>query len=143
MTGKSVFGQDDQLFLLDRSLSLLVAKALRKVEYNFRAHDEVFDEHNTPDPTIIDWCKENAAVWVHADERAKRQHRSALQTSGIKTLVVHRPPTGMSAKELLRILTFALPQLDERWRKDPSVRHYKVQAANSTSTPRLSKLRVR
>ena len=123
--------------LLDASLSPVVAKALAIVGYDIFDVSAVFGHYDAKDPEIIEWCKENGAVWIHADDRAKKQHRATLQTSGIKTIWVYRPQGKMSTKEQLRILSYVIPQLMEKWKENPKQRHHRVSATNEISKPSL------
>ena len=123
--------------LLDASLSPVVAEALAIVGYDILDVSAVFGHYDATDPEIIEWCKENGAVWIHADDRARKQHRATLQTSGIKTIWVYRTQGKMNTKEQLRILSFALPQLIQKWQESPRQRHYRVSATNELSKPSL------
>ncbi len=137
MTGNFASGLDDTLFLLDESLSPPVAAALKLVGYNFTTVEEVFEGKGAQDPEVIAWCQDNQAVWVHADDQARRQHRRQLQIGGIRTLWLKRPGGRMTGKEQLRILSFVLPKLLERWEGRRAERHYRATAANPTATPSL------
>ena len=131
MTGKPE-SPPNVLFLLDESLSPSVAKAFQLVGYNFQVVHK-----GDPDPEIIEWCQENDAVWVHADDRSRRQHRVALQASGIRTIWVYRTKGRMSGKEQLRILAFVLPHFLNAIAKNPTVRHYRASAPNELAKPVL------
>ena len=113
MTGNPASNPSEPRFLLDESLTPTVAQALSLVNYNFVDVRSQIRRQGVKDPEIIRWCQENEAIWVHADDRARKQHRALLQTSGIRTLFVDRPKSGMSAKEQLRVLSFVLPRLVE------------------------------
>ncbi len=102
MSGKPTSAPPSTRFLLDESLVPKVAEALALVGYDF-----VVCEKGMKDPEVIDWCRENHAVWVHADDRARREHRVLLQATGIRTIWVYRPKSGMSAREQLRILAMS------------------------------------
>ena len=132
----------EPLLLLDESLSPAVAQALRLVDYNITTAGAVFSREGVLDPDIIAWCRDHRAVWVHADDRARNEHRALLQTSGIRTLWVRRQRGGMGRSEQLRILSFVLPKLFENWRRSPRVRHYSAAAASPTSTPSLRPVTV-
>jgi len=127
----------EPLLLLDESLSPAVVQALQLVDYNIMTVREVFGREGILDPDVIRWCREQQAVWVHADDRAISEHRAMLQTSGIRTLWVRRQRSGMGRSEQLRILAFVLPKLFESWRQSPRVRHYSASAASPTSAPSL------
>ena len=129
-------------FLLDESLTPVVAQALALVEYQMETVRSVWQRDGVKDPEIIAWCRENDAVWIHADDRARKVHGIELRTSGIRTLWIHRPGGAMTGREQLRILSFVLPKLAEKLREKPRVRHYKAGAANPISTPSFRPTKV-
>ena len=135
MTGNLGYDPDNPLFLLDESLAPAVARALRLVGYNIVDVETAFGHKGVKDPEIIEWCRENQAVWIHADDRARRQHRAQLQTSGIRTIWVYRPQGRMTGREQLRILAFVLPKMIETLEQGLRRRHYRASATNPTSTP--------
>ena len=132
----------EPLLLLDESLSPAVAQALQLVDYNVTTIGAAFGRDGVLDPEIIPWCREHNAAWVHADDRARNEHRALLQTGGIRTLWVRRQSGSMSRSEQLRILAFVLPKLFENWRHSPRVRHYSAAAASPTSTPSLRRVTI-
>ena len=81
MTGSPSSTRPSVRFRLDELLDPTVASALVLVGYDFTVGAK-----GEQDPTIIDWCRANQAVWVHADDRARRQHQVHLQTSAIRTI---------------------------------------------------------
>ena len=123
--------------LLDESLVPVVAQALALVGYEIADVESSLGMKGVKDPEIIKWCKENNAVWIHADDRARKQHRALLLTSGIRTIWVYRKRGAMSGKEQLRVLTFVLPQLIRNWQESPRQRHYLVSATDEFSKPSL------
>lgn len=137
VSGKNVFDPTDPIFLLDESLAPAVAEALQLVGYRFFDVEAALGQKGAEDPDIIEWCKENDATWVHADDRARRQHKVQLESSGIRTLWVYRPQGRMTGKEQLRILTVVQPKLMKHWRDQPRVRHYRASATNPLSSPSL------
>ena len=142
MTGN--FGSDptNPLFVLDESLAPVVAQALTLVGYNFVPLETAIGRQGAKDPQVIAWCKENNAVWVHADDRARKQHKAQLQTSGIRTLWVYRTKGQMTGKEQLRILASVLPQLIQNLANNPGIRHHKATVANENSKPSLTILTI-
>ena len=90
VTGKYASGLSEYLFLLDESLVPAVAKALCLVGHNIRNVAQALGGQGVKDPEIIDWCRQNNAIWVHADHRARKEHKHLLQTSGICTLCIYR-----------------------------------------------------
>lgn len=138
VTGNLVSGPRNPLFPLDESLAPSVARALRAVGHDFVTVVDAFGVRGVDDPRIIDWCRERGAVWVHADNRARRQHGARIETAGIRTPCLRHQ---LSRQGQLRALSFVLPSLMERWRGNPGVRHYQVFVANPLATPILSRVR--
>lgn len=149
MSGNPVSAQPDLGFLLDESLAPRVAEALRAVGYDIEDVATVFDPDGTgrsvgiTDQEIIEWCRKNDRVWIHADDRARKEHAALLLTSGIRTLWLFRPGGRMAAREQLRILAFVLPKLLERYEARPRTRHYRATATNPVSTPSLRAVELR
>ena len=142
MTGKLGSDPDNPLFLLDESLTPAVAEALALVGYRFVTVVAAFGRNAVEDPEIIEWCRAQNAVWVHADDRARKQHRALLLRSGILTVWVYRKRGRMTAREQLRVLVYALPQLLRDWREQPHVRHYRVAAANEYAKPGVRRVEL-
>jgi len=94
------------------------------------------------DPVIIEWCRVHGSVWIHADDRARRQHKKQLQTSGIRTLWVRRPGGQMTGREQLRILSFVIPKLLDNYEKAPGTRHYRTDAVNPLARPSLRPIEI-
>ena len=149
MTGNPVSELHNPRFLLDESLTPAVADALRLVGYDIQDVVTVLDPDRTrgsesiKDPKIIDWCQESGAVWIHADDRAKKEHGALMLRSGIRTLWVIRPSGRMTGREQLRILAFVLPKLLDNYAKQPRRRHYRATATNPLSTPSLRHVEIR
>ena len=137
MTGNPALNPSEPRFLLDESLAPAVAQALSLVDYNFVDVRSEIRPQGVKDPEIIQWCRENEAIWVHADVAAGKKHGTLLQNSGIRTLLVERPKSGMSPKEQLRVLSFVLPRLLNQLEGRRASRHYVTKAANPTSAPNL------
>ena len=148
MSGNPVSEPPELGFLLDESLAPRVAEALSLVGYDIWDIATVFDPDRTgrseglKDPEIIEWCQTTRRVWIHADDRAKKEHAALLLRSGIRTLWVQRLRGRMTAREQLRILSFVLPKLLDNFAESPSFRHYKATAANPSTTPRVSRVRA-
>ncbi len=139
MSGNDASELPNPQFLLDESLDPNVAKALSLVGHDIvdvkTAIDPMNDRPQILDPEIIEWCRVHGSVWIHADDRARRDHRKQLQTSGIRTLWVRRPGGRMTGREQLRILASAIPKLLDRYEKYPRRRHYWTSAPNPLSAP--------
>ena len=142
MTGNAVSNPPELRFILDESLSPAVAKALSLVEYDFVDVRLAIRPQGVKDPEIIQWCQENEAIWVHADVAAGKKHGTLLQNSGIRTLLVERPRSGMSPKEQLRVLSFVLPRLLNELERRRAPRHYVAKATNPTSAPTLRPMSI-
>ena len=98
----------------------------------FRGQSRVTDEE------LIPWMRDHDAVWVHADDNAKRQHRKLLVTHQARTLWVRRSKRrGMSSREQLRVLSYVLPNLLDRFRRQPSSRHYSVSVHGEAFRTRI------
>ena len=147
MSGNPASEPPEPGFLLDESLAPRVAEALRAVGYDIQDVARVPDPDGTrrsagiTDPEIIEWCRTTGRVWIHADDRAKKQHAAHLLRSGTRTLWIQRPGGKMTAREQLRILAFVLPKLMDNFVESPGTRHYKATATNPLTTPRLSRVR--
>lgn len=129
------------LFLLDDSLSRDVARALSVVGYNFTSVFDAFGGRpRVLDPEIIDWAKDHNAVWIHADDKARKKHRAQILGAGIRTLWIYRRQGKMSSREQLRILSYVLPNLIEQYNKQPTRFHY---AASSHGQLHQSRIRLR
>ncbi len=143
MTGNPVSELHSPRFLLDESLAHPVADALQLVGYDIQDVVTVLDpdrargSDSIKDPEIIAWCQENGGVWIHADDRARKEHGALMLRSRIRTLWVFRPHGRMTAREQLRILAFALPKLLDHYETHPRRRHYRASATNPLSTPSL------
>ena len=136
MTGNPGFEPPNPLFLLDEGLVPAVAGALALVGYRFTSVRDVFARDAVKDPEIIAWCRAQEAVWVHADDRARKEHKALILRSGIRTVWVYRKHGRMTGREQLRILSFVLPHLLQAWATRSSARHYRVTAATELAKPR-------
>ena len=141
MTGNHSSDRREARFLLDESLSTAVARALALVGYEIRHLSDAL-EKGTGDPAIIEWCRRNGAVWIHADNKAKSEHRESIQTSGIRTLRVHRRRGAMPAQEQLRVISYVLPQLMLNYGERPRTRHYRASADSEISKISLRPERI-
>lgn len=121
LNGKRVLPPDALLFLLDESLGSPVAKALALVQYPFVTVEAVMGQQGIPDPEIIRWCATHNAIWVHADDQARKQHKVSLRDSGISTLLLHRKKRRHDkqravAHSILRIASFDSSQATKTFR---------------------------
>ena len=98
----------------------------------------VFDKRsNVKDPEVIEWARINHAVWVHADDSAKREHRKLIVAADIRTVWLFRHKGKMNDKEMLRALTVALPVILDQFTKHPNRRHLKVTCHGSEPHPAI------
>jgi hypothetical protein len=141
--GRTLSLLDDASLWIDDSLSPNVAEALRLVGYKIVTASGVGDfqgRSSVSDEEIIDWCHDNTAVWVHADDQARREHRKRIIAKGIRTLWVYRPGGKMSTRDQLRILAYVLPDLLHRYRESPKHKHY---SADAIGHPPRTRVRLR
>lgn len=126
------------LFLIDDSLDWNVAEALRLVCYNVTSVYKAFNSQlGIKDPVIIEWCKFNDATWVLADDKARKEHRKDILTSNIRFLWVYRPGGIMSSKDQLRILSYVLPDIIDKFFNNPRKLHYKVSVHGEAPRKRI------
>ena len=126
------------LFLIDDSLDWNVAEALRLVSYNVTSVYKAFKgQSGVKDPHIIGWCKVNNATWINADDKARKEHRKDILTAKIGFLWVYRPSGKMSSKEQLRILSYVLPDLIDKFMNNPKKLHYKASAHGEAPRKRI------
>ena len=126
------------LFLIDDSLNWNVAEALRLVCYNATSVHRAFKgKAGVKDPVIIKWCKSNNATWVHADDKARKEHKKDILTSKIGFLWIYRPGGIMSSKDELRILSYVLPDLIDKFLNSPKKLHYKASAHGEAPRKRI------
>ena len=124
--------------IIDESLSPNVASALAAVGYDCLTVAKAFSNNNSvKDPEIIAWCNKNGRVWVHADDKSRKQHKKLILTSRISTLFVCRPGGKLSSKEQLRILSYILPDLIDRLNSNPSKRHFIVREVGQSIKSRI------
>ena len=146
MSGNDSSELHNPQFLLDESLDPNGAKALALVGHDIvdvkTAMDPNRERPQILDPEIIEWCRVHGSIWIHADDRARRDHRKQLLTSGIRTLLIRRPGGMMTGREQLRILAFVIPQLLDRYDKAPRIRHYRTGAVNPLSRPTLRPVQI-
>ena len=80
-----------------------------------------------PDQEFLPWISENDAIWIHADDNAKVEHRKAILAGKIRTLWVFRRRGKMSTKDQLRVLAYVLPDLLNKFENRPRRRHYEAR----------------
>ena len=81
-------------------------------------------------------------MWVHADDRARKEHGKLLQTSGIRTLWIYRKRGQMTGKEQLRLLAFVLPHFIEQSRNRTTPRHLRASTPSELAKPTLRPVAV-
>ena len=126
------------LFLIDDSLDWNVGEALRLVCYNVTSVYKAFNgQSGIKDPNIIEWCRINNATWVHADDKARKEHKKDILTAQIRFLWVYRPGGIMSSKDQLRILSYVLPDLIDKFMNNPKNLHYKASSHGEAPRKRI------
>ena len=107
-----------------------MGRALRKVGFRVALVSEI-DEfqgvRRVTDDKLIPWMGDRHAVWIHADDNAKREHKKLLLAHAVRTLWVYRPKGMMSSREQLRALSYVLDDFLERLRAQPRKRHYALR----------------
>ena len=89
------------------------------------------------DEQLIPWMGDHNAVWIHADDEAKRRHRKLLLAHAIRTLWVRRPKSGMSSRQQLRMLSYVLDDLLQRLQTQPRKRHYELRTHGASGRTRI------
>ena len=100
------------LVLIDHSMVNAVADALTLVGLPAKSAYEVFERRdNVKDEEIIAWLGQlgPAGIWVHVDDRARKQHRTHILSNRISTIWVKRKKGSMSARNQLRLLSYVVP----------------------------------
>ena len=117
-----------------------MGRALRKVGYRVALVSEI-DEFQgvlrVTDDKLIPWMGDRGAVWVHADDNAKREHKKLLLAHAVRTLWVHRPRGEMSSREQLRALSYVLDDFLERLGAQPRKRHYALRIHGAPHRTRI------
>ena len=80
---------------------------------------------------------EHSAVWIHADDDAKRRHRKLILAHRVRTLWVRRPKHGMSSRQQLRVLSYVLDDFLQRLQTQPRRRHYEVSTHGTSGRTRI------
>lgn len=130
--------RDPTIFLLDESLVPSVARALSLVGYSVHTVDDVLGRRGVKDPEIINWCGENEAVWIHADDNARREHARLINSAKISTVWVPRPKKGLSAKQQLSRLAYKMQAIESRVAGSKRPVHLKLSASGTVDEPRVS-----
>jgi hypothetical protein len=111
----SLLPLDEPSFWIDNSLSPLVAQALKLVGYNIIVQKDISEfsdlDRVLDDKHIIPWLAANQAIWIHADNNSKREHRKQIAAGAVRTVWIHRAGGKMSNRAQLRILAYSLPDL--------------------------------
>jgi len=131
----------EPLFLIDDSLVYQVANALALFEYNVTSVRVVFGGRDrVKDPEIISWLAalDGPGVWIHADDRAKKQHRAEIIAGGISTVWVIRPGGSMSGKHQLRLLSWAIPNILDQYTPFHRPFHVRARERGESARPRPS-----
>jgi hypothetical protein len=126
--------------MVDESLSPNVAKALGLVGYRTITRKEVTEWEGlakVTDPMVIPWCAANNAVWIHADDNARREHAKLIIAKGICTLWIYRPRGMLTNKEQLLILSHVLPEFLARLESKPGRKHYNAYIHGQALKPRV------
>ena len=117
-----------------------MGRALRQVGYRVALVGEI-DEFQgiarVTDEQLIPWMGDRSAIWIHADDNAKREHKKLLLAHAVRTLWVYRPTGTMSSREQLRALSYVLNDFLERLRDQPRKRHYELRVHGAQHRTRI------
>ena len=95
------------------------------------------NQPSVKDEQLIPWIGTHDAVWIHADDNAKRQHRKLLLAHAVRTLWLYRPSGVMSGREQLRALSYVLDDFLERLTSQPSKLHYELRVHGAPRRTRI------
>lgn len=123
-------------YLIDESLSPKVARSLAIVGHVAESVQGQFGK-GVKDSEIIQWCRDNEYILVHADDRLRRAHGSQLLQFGITTLLVHRRGGRMNVKDRLRCISYAIPKLELEMTKSKPSRHYRISMHTAVADPKF------
>ena len=136
--GSTLSQLDQPKYLLDENLAPSVAKALRLVGYSIQTIEEVFGYRGVKDPTIIKWCEDSDAVWIHADDNARREHARLINAAGISTVWLPRKKGVLSVKQQLSRLAYKMQAIESRVGGSKRPVHLKLSDSGTTDEPRVS-----
>ena len=117
-----------------------MGRALRKVGYRVVLVSEINEFQGllrVTDDKLIPWMGDRAAIWIHADDNAKREHKKLLVAHAVRTLWVYRPKGVMSSREQLRALSYVLDDFLERLRAQPRRLHYELRVHGALRRTRI------
>lgn len=117
-----------------------MGRALGTVGYPVILVSEIDEFQGIPrvtDDTLIPWMGDRHAVWIHADDNAKREHKKLLLAHAVRTLWVYRPTGTMSSREQLRALSYVLNDFLERLWTQPRKRHYALRVHGARHRTRV------
>ena len=106
------------LVLIDHWLVNSVANALALVGLPVANAYDTFDQRDSvKDEEIIEWLGRRgpAGIWVHADDRAKKRHKTDIVSNRISTIWVRRRSGKMPARSQLRLLAHVVPYVLETY----------------------------
>ncbi len=99
--------------------------------------DEFQGVPRVTDDKLIPWMGDRSAIWINADDNAKREHKKLLLAHAVRTLWVYRPKGTMSSREQLRALSYVLEDFLERLRALPRKRHYELRIHGAPQRTRI------
>jgi hypothetical protein len=78
--------------------------------FTFKDTEEFKDRQRVDDQEIIPWCGAHNAIWIHADDNAKVEHKKLMEENQVKSIWVYRPKGVMSSKDQLPAISYGLPR---------------------------------
>ena len=102
----------DPFYLIDHNLSPSYAPVFTALGYKVTSVRESFPRRiRVPDEEIIDWLAARGrqnAVWVTADEDAKKTHAKLILARNISVMWIFRPKKGLSGLQELQLLSLVI-----------------------------------
>ena len=143
-SGKSALSQLslDPFYLIDHNLSPSFAPVFTALGYKVTSVKESFPNHvRVPDEEIIDWLAARGrqnAVWVTADEDAKKTHAKLILARGISVMWVFRPKKGLSGLQELQLLSLVIEHVTDLVAATTNPIY--LQASMNSRRPKLERL---
>ena len=123
-------------FLVDNDLSPDIANALRLFDFDI-THVQYVPEWQTEkygvdDSTIIEWCKENDAVWITHDKRAKRRWGEDIKNKRVSVVWVRGKSEGFSAWTQLKTVVRTINGIEDKLAKARGAMHFRISVATGS-----------
>lgn len=105
-------------YLVDNDLSPDIATALGLFSFDIQ-HVKWIERfknrsEGVSDPEIIQWCRENARVWITHDIRAKKKHEADLKTNRISVLWLRGHTEQFATWQQFKVLVRIIDMLHQK-----------------------------